>query len=93
MTKPLVFNYGHYESLRDKCNDMAVTIAELTDKVKHQAERVNELLEENSNLRIKCRILEADLEQLKAESIPVYKYEEVMKTVEAMEREANGKST
>ena len=48
MTKPTVFNHSHYESLRDKCNDMAVTIAELNDKVKHQAERVNELTEVNS---------------------------------------------
>lgn len=65
MTKPTVFNYGRYESLRDKCNDMAVTIAELEAKVNHQAERVNELLQENTNLRIKCRILEADLEELR----------------------------
>ena len=86
MTKPTVFNYGHYESLRDKCNDMAVTIAELTDKVKHQAEEVNRLKEENTNLKIKCRILEADNKKLSTEAIPVYKYEEVKKAVEAIER-------
>ena len=65
MTKPLVFNYGHYESLRDKCNDMAVEIAELTEKVKKQADEVIRLKADNTNLRIKCRILETDLEELR----------------------------
>ena len=67
MSKPLVFNYRDYDNLRDKCNDMAVEIAELTDKVKAQAEEVIRLKEENTNLRIRCRILEADLDALKAE--------------------------
>ena len=35
-------------------------IAELEAKVQHQAERINKLLEQNTNLQIKCRILEAD---------------------------------
>ena len=38
-------------------------ITELEAKVKHQAERINRLLAENTNLRIKCRILEADLKE------------------------------
>lgn len=57
MTKPLVYNYKTAEN----------RIAELEAKVKHQAERVNQLLEENTNLRIKCRILETDLEELRNE--------------------------
>ena len=44
MTKPLAFNYGHYETLRDKANDMAIEIAELNDKVK-------ELQKENDELK------------------------------------------
>ena len=55
MTKPLVYNYRRAED----------RIAELTEKVKHQAEEVNRLKEENTNLRIRCRILEADLKRLK----------------------------
>jgi regulator of replication initiation timing len=50
--KPLVFNYREYDTLRDKCNDMAVEIEALQAKVRHQAERVNALLEENTNLRL-----------------------------------------
>ena len=42
MTKPLVYNYKTAED----------RIAELEAKVKHQAERVNLLLEENTNLKI-----------------------------------------
>ena len=53
MSKPLVYNYRIAED----------RIAELEAKVKHQAERINELLAENTNLRIKCRILEADLKE------------------------------
>ena len=55
MTKPLVYNYRRAED----------RIAELTEKVKHQAEEVNRLKEENTNLKIKCRILEADLKRSK----------------------------
>ena len=39
-------------------------IAELEAKVQHQAERINKLLEQNTNLQIKCRILEADKVEL-----------------------------
>lgn len=53
MSKPLVYNYRIAED----------RIAELEAKVKHQAERINELLAENTNLTIKCRILEADLKE------------------------------
>ena len=53
MSKPVVYNYKTAEN----------RIAELEAKVKHQAERVNQLTEENTNLRIKCRILEADLNE------------------------------
>lgn len=50
--KPLVFNYREYDTLRDKCNDMAVEIEALQAKVRHQADRVNALLEENTDLKI-----------------------------------------
>ena len=36
-------------------------------KIQKQAEEIIRLKEENTNLRIKCRILEADLNALKAE--------------------------
>lgn len=39
--KPLVFNYREYDTLRDKCNDMAVEIAQLVEKCKSQ-ERIIE---------------------------------------------------
>ena len=42
MTKPLVYNYKTAED----------RIAELEAKVRHQAKRVNELLEENTNLKV-----------------------------------------
>lgn len=67
MTKPLVFNYREYDTLRDKCDDMAVEIAELTDKVRKQADEIIRVKEENTNLKIKCRILEADLKALQKE--------------------------
>lgn len=53
MTKPLVYNYKTAED----------RIAKLEAKVRSQANKVNKLLEENTNLRIKCRILEADLNE------------------------------
>ena len=68
MTKPLVFNYNHYETLRDKCNDMALTIEELQAKVNKQAEQIMLLKDENTNLRIRCRIAEADDEQRLSEA-------------------------
>ena len=43
MSKPLAFNYGHYETLRDKANDMAIEIAELNDKVKALQKENDEL--------------------------------------------------
>ena len=42
MTKPLVYNYKTAED----------RIAKLEAKVKHQADRVNRLLEENTNLKV-----------------------------------------
>ena len=68
MTKPLVFNYRDYDTLRDKCNDMAVEIAELTDKVNKQATQIMLLKDENTNLRIRCRIAEADLNEQRLSS-------------------------
>lgn len=79
MSKPLVFNYRDYDNLRDKCNDMAVEIAELTDKVKAQAEEVIRLKEENTNPRIKCRILQADLDALKTERSDLISRADVLK--------------
>lgn len=58
--KPLVFNYGRYETLRDKCNDMAIEIEELRKKNKEQMFQIMRLKEENTNLQIHVRILEAD---------------------------------
>ena len=60
MTKPLVFNYREYDTLRDKCNDMAVEIAELNEKIQHQKDEVMRLKAENTNLKIHVRILEED---------------------------------
>ena len=54
------------------------------EKINKQAEEIMLLKDENTNLRIRCRILEADLEQLKAESIPVYKYEEIKEAMETL---------
>ena len=36
MSKPLVFNYREYDTLRDQANDMAVEIADLKAKVQSQ---------------------------------------------------------
>jgi len=51
--KPLVFNYREYDTLRDKCNDMAVEIEDLREQIKA-------LKAENTNLKIHLRILEAN---------------------------------
>lgn len=53
MTKPTVFNYTDFTDLQDKYTDLLYKFARLKD--------------EKTNLEIKCRILEADLEALKAE--------------------------
>lgn len=53
--KPLVYN-PHTAEKR---------IAELEAKVKKQADEVIRLKADNTNLRIKCRILETDLEEIK----------------------------
>lgn len=42
MTKPLCYNYKAAED----------RIAELEEKVRHQAQRVNELLKENTDLKV-----------------------------------------
>lgn len=70
MTKPTVFCYKDYTDLKAKYTDLLYKFARLKD--------------EKTNLEIRCRILEADLEQLKAESIPVYKYEEIKEAMETL---------
>lgn len=50
--KPLVFNYGHYETLRDKCNDMAIEIEELKKKNEEQMFTIMRLKEENTDLKL-----------------------------------------
>ena len=61
MTKPLVFNYKAHEELRDAYKDLLEDNQKLMDdnrklreKVRHQAERVNSLLMENTDLKIKA---------------------------------------
>ena len=60
MTKPLVFSYKDYTDLREAyakmLEDNQTLMAdnrELRAKVQHQAERVNALLEENTDLKVK----------------------------------------
>lgn len=43
MTKPLVFNYRHYDSLRELANDQALEIAEKGEKIKSLEEEVSQL--------------------------------------------------
>lgn len=52
--KPLVFNYGHYETLRDQANDMALEIEELRAKVEKQMWEVMSVKGENTTL--KCEL-------------------------------------
>ena len=52
--KPLVFNYGHYENLRDQANDMALEIEELRAKVEKQMWEVMAVKGENTTL--KCQL-------------------------------------
>lgn len=61
MTKPLVFNYKRYEELRKAYQELLADNQKLMadnrklrEKVRHQAERVNSLLMENTNLKIKA---------------------------------------
>lgn len=51
--KPLVFNYQHYENLREVAVDMQGEIEELK-------KQIEELKKENTNLKIHVRILEED---------------------------------
>ena len=67
MTKPLVFSYKDYTDLREAyakmLEDNQTLMAdnrELRAKVQHQAERINELMKENTNLKIHLRILKED---------------------------------
>lgn len=53
MTKPTVFCYKDYTDLKAKYMDLLYKFARLKD--------------EKTNLEIRCRILEADIEALKAE--------------------------
>ena len=52
--KPLVFNYGNYETLRDQANDMALEIEELRAKVEKQMWEVMAVKGENTTL--KCEL-------------------------------------
>ena len=59
MTKPLVFSYKDYTDLRESykqlLEDNQTLMAdnrELRKKVQHQADRVNSLLEENTDLKV-----------------------------------------
>ena len=78
MDKPLVFNYREYDTLRDKCNDMAVEIEALQAKVRHQADRVNALLEENTDLKIEAERYKtmyetaAEIIEINSETIKTY---------------------
>ena len=67
MTKPLVFNYGKYESLRDRCNEMAVDLADLTERCRKLTKENDELQITNRRLQerlrnaeVKLRIMEGD---------------------------------
>lgn len=51
MTKPLVFNYQHYETLRDVATDLAGENEELRKKVDHQMWEVMKVKGENTTLR------------------------------------------
>ena len=102
MTKPWVFSYRDYVNLKedyDKLNqdykDLLIKYAKLKD--------------ENTNLRIKCRILEADLEELRkvvkcvdckhsgeCKIYGIYGIDNEFRHIEYCsfgERERNGKST
>lgn len=75
MTKPLVFNYREYDTLRDKANDMAVEIADLRDKVK-RLETDNKMLESINKIQHNTietyqqifKLQEAELERLRHDS-------------------------
>lgn len=67
MTKPLVFNYRDHETLRDKCNEMAVDLADLTERCRKLTKENDELQITNRRLQerlrnaeVKLRIMEED---------------------------------
>lgn len=67
MTKPTVFNYSHYDNLRDRCNEMAVDLAELTVKNQKLSKENDDLKVTNRRLQerlrnaeVKLRIMEED---------------------------------
>ena len=67
MTKPTVFNYGAYEKALEEIRDLEKEV----DLLKKQNEKLMfkaiNLKEENTNLQIHVRILEADLRAAKGE--------------------------
>ena len=58
--KPVCFNA--IEAMR-QIADLKAEVAELKTENKRISKHNQRLLEENTNLRIRCRILEADLEE------------------------------
>ena len=61
MTKPITFNYQDYVQLKADYDKLHKDYWELLTKYAH-------LKAEKTNVDIKCRILEADLEELKKEA-------------------------
>ena len=61
MTKPTVFNYQEHEKLKADYDKLHSDYWELLTKYAH-------LKAEKTNVDIKCRILEADLKELKKEA-------------------------
>ena len=62
MSKPIAFNYGQYEKALEEIRDLEEEVKNLEAKNEEMMFRVMRLKEENTNLTIHVRILEADLE-------------------------------
>lgn len=87
MTKPLVFNYGHYETLRDQANDMALEIEELRAKVDKQMWEVMSVKGENTTLKCELDSIKSQHEAaeriIEIQNETIKKYNAVFKLQEA----------
>lgn len=85
--KPLVFNYGHYENLRDQANDMALEIEELRAKVEKQMWEVMAVKGENTTLKCELESVQSKYDVAKSiieiQQDIISKYGNVFKLQEA----------
>ena len=62
-SKPTVFNYQDYVGLKGKYEDLLLVNEELVNQIGELQAAVDRLLKDQTNLKIKVRILEAKINE------------------------------